>query len=371
MLRYVSHRCLRELKTLKALVCLFFVSLVVLIRILPSKTSGHGGWPVINSHHGKDSGIQVAVAACGEEVRRKEELITLIKSCLIFTVPSSVVHFHVFASPPMWKYLTENVTSWPQAVQDKMILSHYKPEFPNDKWANMYRPCSTLRLFMPLFLPKSVPRVIYMDTDSIAIGPLSKLWDEFKEFGPETRFGMSLESVVENGWYDSHPEIPVPVEHGVNAGILLMDVSRIRADSDAWLETLDDIANDQTSSNKMGDQDILNQYLHMYPKQLHILPCSYNFRPQFCHKVSTEHTHGCPVAEEGVVILHGSNFTLHATSTIFHYFYKTFKDHNFRSSETLFTQFTNIDGMNNKLCSNFIDFFTMEAKEFFSSNYRL
>ncbi|KAF2346861.1 Nucleotide-diphospho-sugar transferase [Trinorchestia longiramus] len=47
---------------------------------------------------------------------------------------------------------------------------------------NLFRPCSTLRLFLPTVLPDE-NAVIYMDSDVILLRPLEEFWGFFAEMG--------------------------------------------------------------------------------------------------------------------------------------------------------------------------------------------
>lgn len=51
-------------------------------------------------------------------------------------------------------------------------------------------------------------------------------------------------------------------------------------------------------------QDLLNILFHYFPEELYILPCSSNFRPDFCLSLDTS----CPdvVNTESISILHGN-----------------------------------------------------------------
>lgn len=310
--------------------------------------------------------IHVALAACGNETHRKLELSNIVKSSIIFAAPYKV-HFHVFATATMKTALMESTSKWPTTVQSIFEISYYKPYFPSTKWENMYRPCSTLRLFMPLGLPKEVKKVIYIDTDSVLVGPLWKLWEEFTKFDHKARLGMSLESFHTNGWYDEHPEIPVPVKHGLNAGVLLMNVAKIRSDISTWLSSMENIAEEQKNINRLGDQDILNQYLAQYPDQLHIFSCSFNFRPTFCQNLKHVNELGCPdINKFGVFLLHGSNFAMHTNASLYNYFFNAFQAFNFSNFEDLLKHFKTIESKAKSGCAcyDLLDRFVRNARIF-------
>lgn len=46
----------------------------------------------------------------------------------------------------------------------------------------VYKPCATLRLDMLHLLPSDVDRVLYLDTDTVLLTDVSKLWAEFGRF---------------------------------------------------------------------------------------------------------------------------------------------------------------------------------------------
>ena len=72
--------------------------------------------------------------------------------------------------------------------------------------------------------------------------------------------------------------IPHYGEAGLNAGVALMNLNRIRIST--FNKERDSIMELYGPEGKLilGDQDVLNIYGHAHPEQIYELPCTYNFR---------------------------------------------------------------------------------------------
>ena len=69
-------------------------------------------------------------------------------------------------------------------------------------------------------------------------------------------------------------------ELGVNSGVLLMHLERMR--SSRWEKKM--IAYQQEYDKKIvwGDQDLINIYFHYFPEKLLLYSCQWNYRPDHC-----------------------------------------------------------------------------------------
>ena len=186
-----------------------------------------------------------------------------LKSTLLLLGNRDHVVFHVFSTEEAQLYIRDKMESLPIWVQTKVQVRFYEPFFPINEWQRLFALCSTQRLFIADKL-LDVERVLYLDTDSVLVAPLSHVWREFARFTQTQTVGMLYNSIFQKGWYDNHA-IPYPPPHGYNAGIFLMDLSRIRESN--WLHNLTMIMRLQRRerSNILGDQDILNEYFFYFP----------------------------------------------------------------------------------------------------------
>ncbi|KAF2348038.1 Nucleotide-diphospho-sugar transferase, partial [Trinorchestia longiramus] len=74
--------------------------------------------------------------------------------------------------------------SWPAIHRAKASFELVPLKYPEgfQDFKNLFRPCSTLRLFLPTLLPDE-NAVIYMDSDVILLRPLEEFWGFFAEMG--------------------------------------------------------------------------------------------------------------------------------------------------------------------------------------------
>ena len=106
--------------------------------------------------------------------------------------------------------------------------------------------------------------------------------------------------------------IPIYGEFGLNSGVALMSLERIR--NSAFNKERDDIVGVYEPQNKLplGDQDVLNIYGHAHPEHFYELPCVYNVR----------YDTGC---YEGLpVILHGNRQLRSSVSSPYSSLYRVF-----------------------------------------------
>jgi lipopolysaccharide biosynthesis glycosyltransferase len=151
---------------------------------------------------------------------------------------------------------------------------------------NMFAKCSGARLYLPLVL-RHLPRVIYLDYDTVTLCDIVRLDDEFDRFAPGAALGMVLEDPTggrwADGWYTRH-NLPV-VQGGANAGVFLFDVQRLRnatGSLTAYWTTVVRVASQGSflalvgerykRVADLGDQDVLNVMLYQQPSLLHVIP---------------------------------------------------------------------------------------------------
>nr|CAD7412338.1 unnamed protein product [Timema cristinae] len=108
------------------------------------------------------------------------------------------------------------------------------------------------------------------------------------------------------GWYNRFARHPYYGKLGVNSGVMLMNLTRMRLFS--WTDYVVPIYKEYKLTMTWGDQDIINIIFHFHPDKLYVYPCRYNYRPDHCMYMSV-----CHGAEQlGVAVLHGSRGSFHA-----------------------------------------------------------
>ncbi|XP_076444062.1 glucoside xylosyltransferase 1-like [Babylonia areolata] len=263
-------------------------------------------------HHrvGKEVRVQVhvihlAVVACGD---RAEEVMVLLKSALVLTTSTPFV-LHIFAERELHGFFTDQFTLWPTDFLDKVEYRLYDITFPAsenaNEWKKLFKPCATQRLFIPSLL-LDVDSMIYVDTDVLFLSPLTKLWSFFARFNATQLVALAPEHEdASTGWYNRFARHPYVPPLGVNSGVMLMNLTRLRQST--WLPSMLKFYKEYRLKITWGDQDLINIYFHYHPDELFKYTCDWNYRPDHCMYMSV-----CKPAEQhGAFVLHGSRRVMH------------------------------------------------------------
>ncbi|XP_073798549.1 glucoside xylosyltransferase 1 isoform X4 [Danio rerio] len=258
--------------------------------------------------------VQLAVVACGS---RLQETLTMIKSAVIFS--RSELHFHIFAEEDLHAGFRDTLQSWPQRVRSRFSYSIYPISFPSEnarEWRKLFKPCASQRLFLPLIL-KQVDSVLYVDTDILFLRPVEDIWSFLSSFNRSHVAALAPEHEEPRmGWYNRFARHPYYGKTGVNSGVMLINMTRIRhthfkndlsAMDLSWSDLLMPLLNKYKLNITWGDQDLLNIIFHYNPESLLVFPCHWNYRPDHCIYGSN-----CAAAEQhGIYILHGNRGVYH------------------------------------------------------------
>ncbi|KAG2459748.1 GXLT1 xylosyltransferase, partial [Polypterus senegalus] len=126
--------------------------------------------------------MHLAVVACGD---RLEETMTMIKSAVIFSI--KFLEFHIFAEHEL----------------------HLK--------------------FQETIILKDVDSLLYVDTDILFLQPVDEIWSFLKEFNSTQIAAMAPEHEEPRiGWYNRFARHPYYGKTGINSGVMLMNMTRIR-----------------------------------------------------------------------------------------------------------------------------------------------
>jgi len=232
--------------------------------------------------------------------RQFRQVDVMLKSAALFT--RKRLYFHVIAdSEQMFKRLVNSTSDWPTSYKNKIIFKKHDVWYPEDRqdMKTMFRVCATERLFIPDMFP-AMDRAIYIDTDLIFLRPPEDLWAFFDEFSDKQIAGMAPCLYH----YDTpRNKVPHYGDTGLNAGIMHMDLKRMRKIPDGWVGANMAMHDKFKNKIKLADQDILNILFHYYPEKLFELPCEWNYRVWQCSQGENK----CITAEEnGVSLLHGN-----------------------------------------------------------------
>ncbi|KAK2842513.1 hypothetical protein Q5P01_012713 [Channa striata] len=256
----------------------------------------------------------LAVVACGP---RLEETLTMLKSAVLFS--KKPLHFYIFAEDDLHNSFRDALDSWPRIVQTKFTFAIYPINFPKEnakEWKKLFKPCASQRLFLPLIL-KEVDSLLYVDTDILFLQSVENIWALLSQFNSTHLAAMAPEHEEPRiGWYNRFARHPFYGKTGINSGVMLMNMTRLRnkyfkndmtAVELQWEEILMPLLQKYKLNITWGDQDLLNIIFHHNPESLYVFPCQWNYRPDHCIYGSN-----CQLAEqEGVFILHGNRGVYH------------------------------------------------------------
>lgn len=248
--------------------------------------------------------ITVAVVACGQ---RLQETLNMLKSAILFNHGKTHIRLIIVAEESLKIGFQEKLSDWQESVPNKFsfeILSLRFPEKNANEWKNLFKPCAAQRLFLPTLL-SDIDSVLYLDTDTLFLSSISDIWDHFKNFNSTQIAGLSPEHEDKNvGWYNRFARHPFYGPLGVNSGVMLMNLTRMRLFG--WEEKILPIHKKYKLKITWGDQDLINILFYFHPDKLYVFPCEYNYRPDHCMYMSV-----CN-ASNGVQIMHGNRGYFHS-----------------------------------------------------------
>ncbi|XP_052221186.1 glucoside xylosyltransferase 2-like isoform X2 [Dreissena polymorpha] len=267
--------------------------------------------------------IHLAVVACGD---RAEETLVMLKSAVLFTyIPLT---FHIFTETSLMVHFQQQLDFWPPKYRQRIEFALYNITFPEhdgvkaEEWQKLFKPCACQRLFISDIL-HHIDSLIYVDTDVLFLGPIEDIWALFKSFNSSHMSALAIEHEDKAiGWYNRFARHPYYGEVGVNSGVMLMNLTRMRASP--WLQKMNAFYKEYKLKITFGDQDLINIYFHYHPDQLYIFSCEINYRPDHCMYMSV-----CKPAEKvGAVILHGCRRVwFEDKQPAFKAVYQAFKEH--------------------------------------------
>ncbi|MGH0152728.1 UNVERIFIED_CONTAM: hypothetical protein FKN15_023212 [Acipenser sinensis] len=216
--------------------------------------------------------MHLAVVACGDRV---DETLTMLKSALLFSIKK--IKFHIFAEDSLKPQFEKGLNKWPHPFTLKFQYSIYSITFSvgnAQEWKKLFKPCAAQRLFLPVIL-KEVDSLLYVDTDVLFLRPMDDIWSFLKEFNTTQLAAMAPEHEIPKiGWYSRFARHPFYGKTGVNSGVMLMNLTRIRntlfknsmiPSGLAWEDLLHPLYQKYKNHITWGDQDLLNIIFHYNP----------------------------------------------------------------------------------------------------------
>jgi len=307
--------------------------------------------------------INIAVVVCGDRVN---ETLVLMKSALIFS--HTFIRFIIFADDEATVSIDERVGKWPSEVLDRMKLDIRPITFPagkEEEWKKLFKPCASQRLFLPSLL-LDVDSLLYMDTDTLFLTSPDKVWEHFSLMNDSQMAAVAPEHEDHaTGWYNRFARHPYYGALGVNSGVMLMNLTRMRHFQ--WEKYVIPVYQEYKTKITWGDQDIINIVFHFHPEKLYVYPCHYNYRPDHCMYMSV-----CkPAEKDGVYVLHGNRGSFHSKKQIaFRAIYSVFEQYAFGSDmkENLLERLEEeLQSTQNTNCGKMMNVFTTAIKHHIST----
>ncbi|XP_075236780.1 glucoside xylosyltransferase 1 shams [Lycorma delicatula] len=250
--------------------------------------------------------IVLGVVVCGD---RLTETLTMLKSAILFNMYTDHgLRIVIVTEDKLNQNFSEKLGEWKALTNNSFEFELHGLLFPTqygDEWKTLFKPCAAQRLFLPTLLPH-LDKMLYVDTDVIFLAPLTEVWDHFNLMNSTQMAALSPEHEDPNiGWYNRFARHPYYGKMGVNSGVMLMHLYRMR--QFGWVKYLAPIYKEFRLKLTWGDQDIINIFFHFHPERLLVYSCIHNYRTDHCMYLST-----CPPAErDGVVVVHGSRSSFH------------------------------------------------------------
>ncbi|KAJ8723890.1 hypothetical protein PYW07_007870 [Mythimna separata] len=238
---------------------------------------------------------------------RFNESLNVVKSVLLFTRVR--VHFVIFADDSLRPKFNETLTRWRHLTNNQLEFELHEVSFPEEHeqdWMNLFSKCAAQRLFIPKLIPH-IDAMIYVDADTLFLGPVEELWQFFSQFNSSQISAMSLEDDNPNvSWYPRFAKHPFYGKYGLNSGVMLMNLTRMR--SFGWVDYVTPIMLKWKRYIPWGDQDIINIIFHYHERSVYVLSCRYNYRSDQCM-----YGDACADAtRRGIYLLHGSRKAFHS-----------------------------------------------------------
>ncbi|ODM99185.1 Glucoside xylosyltransferase 2 [Orchesella cincta] len=261
--------------------------------------------------------VVIGLVACGE--KPLEDAINLLKSAILSSIYHGLPSLDaiLFADDENLHNLDLKVEELLSSMKGLQFRYEIHPViFParnHDEWRSLFKPCASQRLFLHAALPH-INEILYLDVDTLVVGNLRKVWSEFRNMGSSQAVGIAPEHEVSSiGWYNRFAQHPFYPPLGLNTGVMLMNLTRLRHGFE-WEAAI--LKSYKRFKNQIvfGDQDLLNIVFYHHPDAVYLLPCYYNYRPDHClyglNCESAEMKNG-----EGIQIVHGNRNVFHNDTT--------------------------------------------------------
>lgn len=175
--------------------------------------------------------------------------------------------------------------------------------------------------------------IIHLDSDMIVTGNIWKIWSLFEDFQGRELVGIARSNEANDTHYKKmyqhwFSDIPHPPPKGVNAGLLLMNLTQMREYN--WEQKFLQVYQDYSEVFNLTGQRTVNILLSKDLDILKQISCQFNFCHRHCDKEFT--CRDVLNNEDGIILLHGNGFKMER-GQIFHPIFETYQNVRFYFSD--------------------------------------
>jgi UDP-xylose:glucoside alpha-1,3-xylosyltransferase len=249
----------------------------------------------------------IVIVGCGEKSVR--QVTNAVKSALLFSKVEDQLKFIVFSQPEYHSSYIGNFSAFQKHRKFSFEIKDVRfPKEKGDEWKNLFKPCAAQRLFLPEVLIDH-DAVLYVDSDVLFLSSPTEAFRQFEHFDETEIAALAFESFQNDSWYPTKAKHPYYGEFGLNSGVMLMNLTRMR--NIGFQEKLIELYCKYQKDYVYYDQDLLNHYFKFQPHQMFELPCEFNY-----HESYSKGSRNC-TAKDGVKIFHGNRGILHRVENPF------------------------------------------------------
>ncbi|CAN7947415.1 unnamed protein product [Ixodes pacificus] len=123
--------------------------------------------------------------------------------------------------------------------------------------------------------------VLYVDADTLFLNPVEELWSVFEKMNEIHLMALGYEvEDVGNNWYTTRAKHPYPPPFGANAGVMPMNLTRMR--NFDWVSRMALLMEEYAGRIPLADQDLMNILYSAHPNKLLMLTCRWGYRQNNC-----------------------------------------------------------------------------------------
>ncbi|PAA49324.1 hypothetical protein BOX15_Mlig016754g1, partial [Macrostomum lignano] len=272
--------------------------------------------------------IHVALIVGGQTATRYA--VTVVKSVLFHR--STPIHLHLVTAGRAKRVLKTLFRTWriPHLRVDYYDTATDQVSWlSNTHYSGVY---GLLKLTLPSVLPRSLERVIVLDTDVAVTADPLQLWQLFGQLAERPGLAIGLADNLSDWYLSGKAGVWPALGRGFNTGVMLMHLARLRAWG--WDRRWPAVARECAAKHgpaQLADQDVINALVRRHPGLLYRIPCYWNVQlgdhtqPELCYR--------SPANLPSVRILHWNSplkvwgARRHRFAQHFHTLYMTYLDY--------------------------------------------